>query len=187
MAQVFDASQIRPSLITGANAKIKSGSQILAYAVNVSYGVSVETIPVETLGRYEVVTHEPISYYVGGSLSIIRYSATAATKNPASLPDSAQTGNSPDNWVTGHFNPSTLINSQTVDIEIFQRLGAGNPGSSDSNDIEVIKVMNCRLTSKGGNISKRGYLVESYDYVGVLQQDDGDITTARTIVGTDLS
>ena len=177
-------AQIRPSLITGANAKIKvSGTnKILAYAVGVSYGVSIDTIPVETMGRYEVVSHEPISYYVSGSLSIIRYTKAAAEQNPTSIPDKEllPDGNMVDNWVNGHFNPASLINSETFDIEIYQRLGKGEPGDTESEDKQVIKVMNCRLTSKGGGLSKRGYLVEGYDFVGVLQQDEGSSKIGRT-------
>ena len=181
--------QIRPSLITGANAKIKVGEKVLAYAVNVSYGVQVETIPIETMGRYEVVSHEPISYYVGGSLAIIRYNGEAVVQHPNSLPNANNSGNKVDNWVNGHFNPATLINSETVDIDILQKIGTRQPGTSASDDIQTIKVMNCRLTSKGGQLSKRGYLIEAYDFVGVLQQDEGSQTTARTILdpSTDLT
>ena len=180
-------AQIRPSLITGANAKIKVGDKVLAYAVNVAYGVSVDAIPVETMGRYEVVTYEPISYYVSGSLAVIRYTGRAATERPDSVPDSATTGNGTEYWVNGHFNPATLINSETLDIEIFQKFGTGNPGTSTSDDVQVIKLNNCRLTAKGSNLSKRGYLVESYDFVGVLHVDEGNIAMARTPVQKDLS
>jgi hypothetical protein len=180
-------AQIRPALITGANAKIKVGTKILAYAVNVAYGVSVDTIPVETMGRYEVVNYEPLSYYISGSLSIIRYTGKMATDRPDSIPDSNMSGNGTEHWVNGHFNPATLINSESVDIEIFQKAGTGAPGTPSTEDIEVIKLVNCRLTGKGSNLSKRGYLVEGYEFVGVLHVDEGNLAMQRTPVQKDLT
>lgn len=176
----------KPSFITGANAKIKIGGNTLAYAVNVSYGISVETIPIETLGRYEVVTHEPTGYYVGGSLAIVRYNAKAVAESNNSVVDGADSGNQTETWVTGHFNPAKLLASKTVDIEVYQKMdGVG--------DVETIKILNCRLTSKGGGITKRGHLIEAYSFVGVLAEDgkaDGngfDGEMARTPIDIDLT
>jgi hypothetical protein len=41
-----------PSFVTGANAKIKAGGKTFAYASDVSYQVIVDTVPIETMGRY---------------------------------------------------------------------------------------------------------------------------------------
>jgi hypothetical protein len=181
---------IRPSLITGANAKIKFGRKVVAYATSVEYNITTDTIPVEVMGRYEVVNYEPVGIYVGGSLSVVRYSKGASSSNlhKEALPNSNSEGNSSENIAPGHFNPATIINSNAVELEIFQKLGKGAVGtSSNIEDIEVIKVKNCRLTSKGGGISKRGHIVEVYSWVGVLAQDDGDTNIQRTkSTGEDL-
>jgi hypothetical protein len=52
-----------PSFITGATAKIKIGALTMAYAQDVSYNTTVTTIPIETMGRYEVVSNEPVAYF----------------------------------------------------------------------------------------------------------------------------
>jgi hypothetical protein len=51
----------KPSFITGATAKIKIGNLTMAYAQDVSYSTTVTTIPIETMGRYEVVSNEPVA------------------------------------------------------------------------------------------------------------------------------
>jgi hypothetical protein len=70
-----------PSFVTGATAKIKAGGLTFAYAQDVSYRVNVDTIPIETMGRYEAVTNEPVNYTVSGELAIVRYTAIAQTNN----------------------------------------------------------------------------------------------------------
>jgi hypothetical protein len=163
---------IKPSFVTGANAKIKAGDLTIAYAQDVSYNVTVTTIPIETMGRYEVVSNEPVAYFVDGTLSVIRYTDVAA-----GLDGTAATGNGVGNWkfnnpqgadASQHFNPAEMLASQTWDLEIFQK-------SDDNGGIKttrVIKVKDCRLTRKGGGINKRGILVEQYAFNAILADDD---------------
>lgn len=161
-------AQKKPAFITGATAKIKSGGLTIAYAQDVSYNVTVSTIPVETMGRYEVVSNEPVAYFTDGSLSVIRYTKFAKEQNMAGA---AATGNALHNWehTTGgnageHFNPSKLLGSQTWDLEIFQK--------TEDDEIVVVKMHDCRLIRKGGAVNKRGILVESYAFQAILQSDD---------------
>lgn len=163
---------IKPSFVTGANAKIKAGDLTLAYAQDVSYNVTVTTIPIETMGRYEVVSNEPVAYFVDGTLSVIRYTSVAG-----GLAGAAATGNGVGNWdfnnpngtdAGQHFDPAQLLASQTWDLEIFQK-------SDDGGQIvttRVVKVKDCRLTRKGGAINKRGVLVEQFSFNAILADDD---------------
>lgn len=170
---------IKPSFVTGANAKIKAGDITIAYAQDVSYNTTVTTVPIETMGRYEVVTNEPVAYFVDGTLSVIRYTNVAA-----GLAGAATTGNGIGNWQfqnpTGsnggqHFNPAELLASQTWDLEIFQK-------SDDNGGIlstRVVKVKDCRFTRKGGAINKRGVLVEQFAFNAILADDDS-LTAERS-------
>lgn len=161
-------AQKKPAFITGATAKIKSGGVTIAYAQDVSYNVTVSTIPIETMGRYEVVSNEPVAYFTDGSLSVIRYTKFA---NEQGMAGAAATGNAVHNWnhLTGgnsgeHFDPSKLLASQTWDLEIFQKTEAG--------EILVTKCHDCRLIRKGGAVNKRGILVETFAFQAILQSDD---------------
>lgn len=175
-----------PSFITGANAKIKLGSMTMAYAQDVSYSVDVATIPVETIGRYEVVTNEPISYYVSGTLSVIRYTKSGA--GLAGLPGTNQNvGNSVNNWVdsttgdsvVGHqFDPSKIVSSKTFDLEIFSKL-PGDVGGTNASE-SIVKIRDCRLTRKGGSVTKRGLIVDQFAFSAVLidHDDENPVSTS---------
>ena len=158
-----------PSFITGATAKIKVGNLTMAYAQDVSYNTTVTTIPIETMGRYEVVSNEPVAYFVDGTLSIVRYTKEAAAMNGAN-----SKGNNVEQWsnspgqggVAGDgFDPARLIASETFDLEVFQKLATGGTES-------VGKLRDCRFTRKGGAINKRGILVEQFAFNAILMDND---------------
>jgi hypothetical protein len=168
-------SGLKPSFVTGANAKIQLAGKTMAYAQDVSYSVTVSTIPVETMGRYEVVNHEPVAYFVEGSLSVVRY-----TSNSSAMAGSADAGNSINQWGTDTalstgtpglmFNPGQLTASSTFDISIFQK-GAISSGATV--DTSVVKLRECRFTSKGGQLDKRGILVERFSFNAIYLDDEG--------------
>lgn len=160
-----------PSFITGATAKIKIGNLTMAYAQDVTYNTSVTTIPIETMGRYEVVSNEPVAYFVDGTLSIIRY-----TKEASGMAGTAINGNSVEQMqntagsggTAGDlFDPSRMISSETFDLEIFQKLPSGDT-------ISIVKLEDCRFTRKGGGINKRGILTEQFGFNAILMQNDPD-------------
>jgi hypothetical protein len=162
-------SGLKPSFVTGANAKIKLAGKTMAYAQDVSYAVTVSTIPVETMGRYEVVNHEPVAYFVEGTLSVVRY-----TKNSSAMAGSSDDGNSTNKWGGATdsigkpdlmFNPGRLTASSTFDVDIFQK------GTEE--DISVVKLRDCRFTSKGGQLDKRGILVERFAFNAIYLDDEG--------------
>ena len=184
----------KPSFLTGANAKIKIGAITIAYAQDTSYRVSVATIPIEVMGRYEVISHEPIAYAVEGSLSVIRYTKDATGVGAAGTTTSgitAATGNGIGHWAitdsqkgSASFNPRELLVSQTFDLEIFQKNGLDGDNEVLSS---AVKLIDCRFTSKGGSINKRGVLTEQYSFNAILAQDDSFVVARSGGSGTDLS
>ena len=166
-----------PSFITGATAKIRVGNLTMAYAQDMSYNTTVTTIPIETMGRYEAVSNEPVAYFVDGTLSIIRYTKEASTMNGA-----AANGNSVNQWnntagqggnAGAGFDPSRMIASETFDVEVFQKLANGGTES-------VGKLRDCRFTRRGGAINKRGVLVEQFSFSAILMDSDGDTATGHS-------
>lgn len=164
-----------PSFVTGATAKIKAGGLTFAYAQDVSYRVSVDTIPIETMGRYEAVTNEPVNYSVAGELSVVRYTAVAQANG---MPGAAAGGNGLGKaiWQTpgsgqgsDQFDPSRLIVSSTWDLEVFQKIDTA--GTTDPTR-QVIKITDCRFNNKSAGLNKRGILVDRMSFVGILASDD---------------
>ena len=173
-------SSKKPSFVTGANAKIKVGGKTFAYASDVSYQVMVDVIPIETMSRYEPVTHEPVNYSVSGELSVVRYTAIAKQNN---MPGTHAGGNGPGqvNYTTGgnqsdEFNPGNLLLSQTWDLAVFQKeqaaLTSGGGSALTTESIEFITIKDCRFTRKASALNKRGIWVERLSFVGVLHDDD---------------
>lgn len=185
---------VKPGYITGASAKVKIFGKTLAYCTDVSYSVSVQTIPIESMGKFEVHSNEPVAYSVDGSFSIIRYAKQASTLVGG---DAAANGNAPGQvgdssagYAKGHLDPSAILNSSTFDLEIYQKQALdSDPLATGIQEIPVVKVADCRIVRRGGVLSKRGVLVENYAFVGVLLHD-GTGDTADLVANsgeTDLS
>lgn len=178
-----------PSFITGATAKIKAGGLTFAYAQDVSVRVNVDTIPVETMGRYETVSNEPVNYSVSGELAVVRYTAIAATNG---IPGTNANGNGlgAANWKTGgkgsdQFDPGNLITSMTWDLQVYQKTAAGFDGKISDSTNKVWVVTDCRFSNKTAGLNKRGILVDRMSFVGILASDDS--FTASNSGDTDLS
>lgn len=170
----------KPSFITGANAKIKVGGKTFAYAADVSYQVAVDTIPIETMGRYEAVTNEPVNYSVAGELSVVRYTGIAKTNG---MPGTNTGGNGLGkvDYTTGgnganELNPGNILFSQTWDLSVFQKeqLAATAAGGTATvtDSVEFITIKDCRFTRKSSALNKRGVLVDRLAFVGIIADDE---------------
>ncbi len=164
-------SQKRPGFITGANAKVKMGNVAVAYATNVSYTVDVATIPVDVMGRYEVLSYEPTGYTVRGSLEIVRYTSRAANSG---IQDASVNGDAPYNinvntgsTAQDQINPAAMLDSQTWDLQIYELVTEGAQGTSNA----VYTIADCRLERRGATLNKRGILTDAYSFVGILGKD----------------
>ncbi len=142
----------KPFFLTGANAKIKLNGKTVAFATDISYSIQVQHVSPRVLGRFEVEDHQPVTYDVSGSFSIIRYTKGAAgvlgnsspvnasgagngigsfgaagiggaIGNAIGLPNSS---GQIDGRADEAFVPARMMQSRTFDIEIFQKI----PGAS---------------------------------------------------------
>lgn len=170
----------KPSFVTGANAKIKVGGKTFAYASDVSYQVVVDTVPIETMGRYEAVTNEPVNYSVSGELSVVRYTAVAKTNG---MPGTNTNGNGLGavDFTTGgngaeHINPGNILLSQTWDLSVYQKTQTAVTGAAGTavttEAAEFITIKDCRFNRKSAGINKRGILVDRLAFVGILADDE---------------
>lgn len=153
------------NLVTGANAKLKINGKTLGYATGVNLSTRVDMVSGETMGRYEVASNEPIAYSTNGSFTMLRYTSAAV----GNLPAISTVGNSngiDSIGLSSHVNPSTLLNSATFDVEIYQKT------SDPTAPKQIFKVQNCRITSRSGGVNKRGIYEEAFNFVGILSEDD---------------
>jgi hypothetical protein len=186
-------SGMKPSFITGANAKIQLGGKTFAYASDVAYQVAVDTIPVETMGRYEAVSNEPVNYSVRGNLSVVRYTAIAGgNKIPGATSKGNGLGNATDqsgNQMSDQIDPGNLLFSTTWDLAVYQKVeasaAAGGAVATTTATTEFIKITDCRFTSKSAELTKRGLMVDRFSFVGILAMDDS--FTAATSGDDDFS
>jgi hypothetical protein len=165
-----------PMFLTGANAKIVINNKLIAYAADVSYNIDAITIPVEVMGRYEVLSNETIAYGVNGSFTVVRYAQDMAVN--AKIDDAAQSGNAADNLGVGlHQNPSKMLESSTFQLDIFQKYKeAADPNAAPApagnvSMVGIFTIENCRIVRRVGSLSKRGVLMETYAFVGILGGD----------------
>jgi hypothetical protein len=178
------------SLITGSNAKIVFDGKTLAYATDVQYDVSVQTIPVEVMGKYEVLANEPVAYLVAGSFAVVRYTAAA---KPGLISGAAAGGNglgniqgtanstAPNAALSGGGNsvqmdPGQLLLAKTVDIALFRKK-VNNPTAAGEQEM-FMTIKDARLTRMGGSVNKRGVLMEQYQFVAEIAYNDSFVASA---------
>ena len=172
-----------PSFITGANAKIQlnvansdgtSTPKTLAYASDLSYVVDTITIPVESFGRYEAASNEPISYTVSGSFNVIRYTSVA----DGSAPEISSNKNNAAGYigVGEHLSPAHMLTSRTFDVSVYQRTGTATSK-------QFLRIKDCRISGRRASLNKRGVLVDMYSFVGILMQD-ADADTADMVANS---
>lgn len=146
----------KPFFLTGANAKIKLNGKTIAFATDISYNIQVRHVSPRVLGRFEVEDHQPVTYDVSGSFSIIRYikgvAETLGSSSPIGTSGSGNgigafgaqgiggaignaiglpnTSGQADGRANEAFVPSRMMQSRTFDIEIFQKV----PGAKSSGE-----------------------------------------------------
>ena len=197
------ANQV-PTFVTGANAKITVDGVTFAYASDVSYQVAVDTIAIETMGRYEAVTNEPVNYTVSGDLSVVRYTSlankTADTHSVKGNGLGNVTGTSTETQ-SFQFDPGNMLTSSSWDLVVYQKYASAAglkgtsliaSGSADAGAIAtgvsqlgIIKISDCRFNRKSAGITKRGILVDRLSFVGILASDES--FAASPSGDTDLS
>lgn len=169
-----------PTFVTGANAKIKLGGKTFAYCSDVAYNIAVDVVPIETMGRYEAVTLEPVNYSVSGDLSVVRYTKVAGD---AGMPGTNASGNGLGNVELGtgnkgsnQFDPGNMLVSATWDLEVYQKTQAAATAAgaiaATAESQKIITIRDCRFTRKSSGISKRGILVDRLSFMGILGDDE---------------
>lgn len=180
---------VRPTFITGANAKVRVNDKTLAFCTDLSYSVQILTQTPKILGMYEGSSVEPLGYTVSGSFSVIRYAKDIkdAVGNGAARDLAGNdAGNGVGNWggawggTLGDFlarngvgndgranealDPSKFQNSVTFDIQVYQKTPTG--------DIGVANIRNVRITQADFQLTKRGAAVQRFNFVALYVDED---------------
>lgn len=190
-------ASVKPSIITGAAAKIKLNGKTLAFCQDFSCSIEVLTKTPKVLGKYEGDSVEPLGYTVSGSFTVIRYAkgirkALGEGHYPAGLAEN-DAGNGVGNWGTAWggmlgdilsrngvgndgraheaLDPSKFGTGTTFDIQIYQKVavGGGTPSGNLVNNITEV--------FDGGTGSGPG-TDPKVDYLGVMNIRKARITRA---------
>ena len=179
---------IAPSFITGAKAIVKIYDTALAFCSDVSYSVNVQHVPIEALGIFEIISHEPVAYTVEGSFSVVRYArnssqlqqfADAVAGDVSEANTASSMANDNDQSLKNHIDPRNILNSVTFDLEVVEK-GTSVEGAVNSAK-SFFKITECRITRRNSSLNKRGVLIDNYAFVGRFAQDDVD--TGADVVG----
>lgn len=198
---------LKPFFLTGANAIIRVNGVAIAFATNISYSVRVNHVSPRVLGRYEVEEHQPLSYDVSGSFSIIRYANGLKKEleegNSNKAPEGVsyggngigtwgpEVGNSgqellglPGTSTVGNgntgdsFTPSALNRSQMFDLQINQQL-------SGSDECTYALIRNCRIISSDFSMGKKSTANQSFTFLAQAVDEDS-FTARKSGVGQEL-
>lgn len=189
---------IKPTFITGANAKIRLNGKTLAFCQDFSCSVQVLTRVPKVLGKYEGDSVEPLGYMVSGSFTVVRYAkgiknllGSGAFPNGLAENDA---GNGVGNWGTqwggsaedflarngignngrAHeaLDPSKFGTGTTFDIQVYQKVRA--PARAASQDTEVRRA----LDVLEGQDTLANVNTSSNELLGVLNIKKARITQA---------
>ena len=189
----------KPFFISGANAVIKINNKIIAYATDVSYRIAVQHASPRVCGRFEVETHQPLTYDVTGSFTITRYAR--GLREHGGAPDNASNeGNGVGSLTHGEtwkkvlglstasagvddrtdeaFQPSRMFQSLLFNIEIYQKTHAGTA--------PIAKLEGCRFSESTLTLMKRGIARQSFQFLGRYAHED-TFVARQSGVGQNLS
>lgn len=185
---------LKPAFITGAAAKvvIPNTNRILAFCSDVNFTIDVTVIPIEAIGMMEVVTYEPVAYSASGSMSVMRYAAStikdaglgtvgSVAATPTSPIGDLKVGNAA-NDIAGdyaifgaHLDPSAYMGSRTFDMDIYTRVqtvgGTPDKPTTDTKFQWIYRIHDARLTRRGNALTKRGVMVDAYNFVATWVED----------------
>jgi hypothetical protein len=192
-------ANVTPFFITGANCKLKVNGVTLAFATNLNYSVSVPHARAKMLGSYEANSFDPLSYDINGSFTIIRYIDGLKEKleslgvNAPSGVDNK--GNGIGSWTTQNsknpldkafgygadgradrsLNPASLQDGVTFDIEVYQKL-------PDDGFLGVSRLRNVRITQMSSQLSKRGNMMQTFQFIAQFLDEDSFIAESSSFV-----
>jgi hypothetical protein len=199
---------MKPFFLTGANARIKLNGATLAFATDISYAISVQHASPRVLGRFEVEVHQPLTYDVVGSFTIIKYTKDADSFLNGDTPNNVNnlgsgagsffnhsglakmasvvglpgSNGSVDRRAQQNFIPSRLYQSAMFDIEIYQKVDNGQ-----KLDYKLVAFLqDCRLTDSEFSMSKKTEAKQRFSFICRYAHEDTFIAR-KSGVGQELT
>ena len=178
---------LKSGFVTGSRAIIKIDSKTIGFAVDVSYDIRIDHIPVETMGKYEVHTNEPVAYYVSGSFSVVRY--TKDDTDESGIQSMSAGGNG--GIAISHTDPGSILASKSFNLDIFEKvsgtvetpvvLSDKVTALAEGQDIAVFRVTDCRITGR------RSVLMDQFTFVGILAGDMKEDGSKIMVANSDVT
>jgi len=178
-----NSPQLKPFFITGPTAKItildeKTNKEIvLGYCMDINCRLDTPNNALSVLGMYEPIAIVPIASSVFGGFSIIRY-----LKNDNSLGlNTNENGNSFHNISVGdQLEPGNILKLPYFTLNLYKTIEYSTP-----TNIMFSTIRHCRIINKLYTLQKKAYLVDRYQFMGILSADDGaNITESAVKTGT---
>jgi hypothetical protein len=178
-----------PSFLSSSKLVIRIGDIQLAYGSNLSFNHRMAVAPVGGIGSYNADALEPLQYTAGGSFAVTVYNSEAITAlknaanapgrvlNPASSPGTnGRDGNSM--LLANNFSPAILMLSETFDIDVYERVGAGitinniNTTAPSLDNVQAVYVLHdCRLTSYSITFTPGSLVQENIGFLCISIED----------------
>jgi hypothetical protein len=172
----------------------------LAFATDFRYSIKVTHHNVAILGVYEGDEHEALAYDVTGSFTLVKYVEGLKSKmeqKGLKAPNGVSNlGNGVGSWTrnqptniggilknSGNFtndgranealDPGRLQFGTWFDIEFYQLVPGGQTG--------IARIRNCRIVQADAQVSKRGILTQSFQFVANTVDEDSFLATPSGI------
>lgn len=180
---------IAPLFTSAPRLQLRIDDNVLAYAIGFNMNVAIDIQPVQVLGQFDAASLEPTVYnVVTGTMQIVRLlsDATRAGYNTAgngngwtaagqAAPQSSAS-NSVLSSLKTHLDPAKVLVSRTFDMNLYltvptvANLDANVPAAGTLNGTPEVwlRIKNCRLVSRNGNISQGQLVNEPVNFQGLL-------------------
>jgi len=191
-----------PSFLTGANAKIKINGQVMAFATDIAYNITVTHGSPRVLGRYEVEENQPLKYDVKGSFSILRYVASpgilaTTVTNPNNNGFAGAINFGTSGGIADASNKGSGIGSYTdvsdpleASITNGGAVGSLDPGKlyralsftieiwqkTVDGDCAVARFRNCRISQADMDLSKKKNARQTFQFLAQYADEDTFVT-----------
>ena len=190
-------ASVKPTFITGANAKIRLNGKTIAFCQDFSCSIQIITKVPKVLGKYEGDSVEPLGYMVSGTFTVIRYAkgvrkALGDMRFPAGLAEN-DAGNGVGNWGTawgGKAGDLLSRNGVGNDGRAHEALDPSKFGTGTTFDIQIYQKVAVSVGTTTGNLLQAGTDIlnggtgagpgndPTVDYLGVMNIKKARITQA---------
>ena len=160
------------NFLSGPRLRISLNGQTVGFAIGLNISVSVNVAPVMVLGQYNITSFEPVAYApIRGSIVLVK----AKTKDDDALLQNPEDKKPLQAALSSHLDPSKVLLSETFDLDLkvdaIKQPAANALEKFQAEEVEILKIYDCRLTSHSNAITVGQALNDSLSFEGLLALD----------------